>query len=437
MKTRLETALSTSYLSHWGHVEVAKEFIQNMVYAQTILGDTSKMEFTQNGVEIINTPSGFTKGKLLIGESAQRGVEGAPGSFGEGMDMALCVGVREGLDVSIQTNGFSVQPAIEPSSIDPEVEVLVLYVTETDVHEGTKVTIKGISQEDVNTAVGSFAVLNNIDPEVVKKDSIIESNKEKNPIYVNGVQVVEVKSIFSYNFTNTNLMNRDRTSVDNVELYNLVSKKLAEIKDVDVAEKILRRIVEDSSLLESLSGIAEWRADVEVWTKAVHRIYGKRVAIATGQEIDTEARYRNFNLITNLPYKWNWFFNYKLNIRDTTELNLMSDGRKNMHSKPAPEESSNLGWAKRLIKLYYGDYGTVKVSKKVVDVFGNEVLGLYDEESDTIWIKKSLLSSKEDTFKTLLHETVHRVTGAKDNTPEFTRGFEDAAYGILMRGKNK
>lgn len=435
--TRLETALSTNYLQHWGHKEVAKEFLQNMVYARTILGDESEMIFKDNHVEIINTPSGFTKGKLLIGESAQRGTKGAPGSFGEGMDMALCVGVREGLDIKIQTNGFNVTPAIEPSSIDEDVDVLVLYIEETDVHEGTKVTIEGISQEDYDAACNSFAVLNNIHPDVVKEDSIIESPKGKNPVYVNGVSIVELESVFTYNFTDTKLINRDRTSVDMGELKCAVQHQLADIEDIELAEKVIRAIVEDSNLLESQSGIQEFLANTDVWKQAVENIYGKKVAISTGTDSDTEARYRNFNLITNLPYPWNWFFNMKLNVRDTTELGLMSDSRKNVHSKPAPEESSNLGWAKRLIKLYYADYGTVKVSQKVVDQFGNMCDGLYDRDTDTIWIKRDLLSDKEKTFKTLLHETVHRTTGANDNTPEFTKGFEDACWGILQRGKNK
>lgn len=433
--TRLETALSTSYLPHWGHVEVAKEFIQNMVYAQTILGDTSKMIFEGEMAQIVNSPSGFTKGKLLIGESAQRGVDGAPGTFGEGIDMALCVGVREGLDIKIQTNGFSVIPAIEPSSIDPSVEVLVLYIEETHKHEGTKVMIKGISQDDFSIAADSFAVLSGVDPETVKHNSKLDSDVGKNPIYVNGVRVVEMSSIYGYNFTNRDLMNRDRTSVDMDLLKKEVAYTLAKITEVSEAEHIIRNVVKDSNLLESQSGVHEFSANVDVWKQAVKNIYGNKVAIATGQEVDTEARYRRFNLITDLPYSWKWFFTYKLDIRETTELSLMADSRKNTHVKPAPEETTNLGWAKRLIKLYYGDYGTVKVSKKVYDAFGNDVQGLYDRESDVIWIRKDVLSTKEGAFKVLLHETVHRITGANDNTPEFTRGFEDAAWCILMRGK--
>ena len=103
--------------------------------------------------------------------------------------------------------------------------------------------------------------------------------------------------------------------------------------------------------------------------------------------------------------------------------------------KRQSEESATLGWAKRLIKIYYGDYGTVRISETVHDSYGNEVWGLYDRGTDTTWIKRSLLESKEETFKTLLHETIHRVSGAEDNTAEFTNEWERACWLILTKGK--
>ena len=79
----------------------------------------------------------------------------------------------------------------------------------------------------------------------------------------------------------------------------------------------------------------------------------------------------------------------------------------------------------------------MKVSETLVDEHGNPCLGLYDRDKDETWLKREILSNKEELFKTLLHETIHRETGARDNTEEFTRGWENACWGIMNRGKNK
>jgi len=162
---------------------------------------------------------------------------------------------------------------------------------------------------------------------------------------------------------------------------------------------------------------------------------GKKMALATGGDSDTSARYRNFTLLTNVPDRWKLFFNITLDMPYTNELEKVADKRSNKIVKPAKEESSILGWAKRLIKLYYGDYGIVKISETVKDSFNNDLLGMYDPIENIIWLKRSILTSRELTFKTLLHEVIHRNTGATDNTARFTNEWEEACWRILNRGK--
>lgn len=430
---RYETGISENNLRNWGMLEVLKELVQNVVYAGTILGNTVTIEHDGKYAYLSNTPSGFTKGKLLIGESEQADVAGAPGQYGEGMKVAMSVARRCNKDISVNTNGFHVRPELEGSALDSNVRVLVFYITDNEWNEGTRFVVE-CDVEELEAAKASFAVLNGVSEDLVKTDCILEEAVDS--IFVNGVRIAEVNSLLSYNFTSPELMNRDRTSVDMAKVKLYVAKILSTVTDKALIQALLKSICEDDSLLESQAGIGYYGiSTISLWKEAAKTVFGAKVAMGMGNEDDTKARYHKFRVLTNVPTTWKYFFEHYLDIKYTAELEEIQDRPKNIHRKPSASESNNLGWAKRLIKLYYGDYGTVKVSDTVVDDYGNELWGLCDHNTQTIWIKRALLSSKEQTFKTLLHEAVHLNTHARDNTEEFTRAWEHACWLILTRGK--
>jgi hypothetical protein len=426
---RFETNISGNYLPNWDELYVVKEFIQNLVYAKTILGDEVSIEHDGEYAIIKNSPSGFDKGKLLIGESEQRGVTGSPGNFGEGFKLAVAVANRLGMDCEISTNGFDVQSSLEPSSLDQSVNALVFYISDTEKHEGTTFKIQ-CTKKVLDEAKSYFAVLNGLDAERTKRNEIMPDFKG---IYANGVKITDTPAVFGYNFTDTELINRDRTTLNMAKLKEDTRILLMETEDEKVITEVLTKVVEDDSLLESQSG-AVIASNSNLWRKVARKVFGDKVALATGTGSDTQARYKKFKILASVPKAWKYFFTNILDIRPTNELRATTLDT-NVHRKASAEENKNLGWAKRLVKLYYADYGTVRVSEVVKDSFGNECLGLYDREKDTIWLCRTILSHKEELFKTLLHETIHRKTGASDNTEDFTRGWEDACWGILNRGR--
>lgn len=432
---RFETGISENNLKHWGEIEAVKEFIQNTVFAKTILKDDITLEYRDGKAIMSNKPHGFTKGKLLIGESDQAGVEGAPGQYGEGMKVAMAVACRLGLEVEVYTTGFSVKPALEPSSLDPSVRVLVFYIEDRleDHEEGTTFIVQ-CTQDSFDKAKSYFAVLNGVDETSLKHNGILEGIDEGS-IFVNGVKIAETSSLYSYNFTSSDLMNRDRTTVDMDRVKHEVRNTLAQVNNTEVATEIITGVIEEDDLLEAQAGINSFITTDSVWKKAIAKIFGDRVAIATGTESDTKARYHKFSLIPRIPNQWKFFFKENLEVYPTNELDEVAIAPTRVKVKPKGEESANLGWCKRLIKLYYADYGTVKIADKVVDEFKNECDGTYDHKTDTTWIARRVLANKEECFKTLLHETIHRVTGCTDNTPGFTQGWENACWGILQRGK--
>lgn len=428
---RFETGISENNLKHWGELHAVKELLQNSVFAKTILGDDISIKHDGEYAIIHNTPSGFSKGKLLIGESEQSDVAGAPGQYGEGMKVAMAVARRCGISCRVDTNGFTVIPELEPSSLDPDVKSLVFYISDNKNTDGTTFTI-GCSKEVLEEAKTYFAVLQGLDIERTKKANIMEDFKG---IYANGVKITETPALFGYNFTNTELINRDRSTVDMDKLRSDTRQLLSRIDDEATATKVLKSIMKDDGLLESQAGL-QYPENRTVWQSAVRKLYGNKIALATGTDSDTKARYKKFTVITGVPRAWRFFFETGLGIRRSDELRETTVAT-NKHKKATPEENKNLGWAKRLIKMYYADYGKVKVSEELVDGFNNPCVGLYDHATDVIWLKRSILKDKEELFTTLLHEVIHKVTGASDNTEEFTRGWEKACWMILTRGKGE
>lgn len=435
--TRFETGISENNLPHWGELEAVKEFVQNLVYSKSELKDSISIQYDNNCAVLWNTPSGFDKSKLLIGESEQRDSETAPGNYGEGIKVAMLVLRRLGIDVSIQTNGFRVTAELEPSSLDSSVKALIFYIEDNNIYGGTKVTIS-CSEHILEKAKSHFLAL---DEDVEDIDNMIGSSVlegHSGEIYVNGVLVTTRPAIFGYNIMDKTIMNRDRTAVDEKALKENIQTILSKLEDSNQIRKVLDGILSDNSLLESSSGvgiISTIRS--KIWIEELHKKYGStKLCIATGGTSDTQARYRRFVVIPGVPCAWSYVFDWTFNIQPSNRLPF-DDSVKYTSVKPKGDNSTNLGWCKRLIKLYYADYGTVKIARDLKDGYGNSCYGLYISGDDVIWLDESILDDKELTFKTLLHETVHKVTGARDNTEEFTKGFENACWGILNRGNNK
>jgi len=431
---RYEIGMSENNLPHWTSLEALKELIQNNVFARVILGDTTSITHNGKYAVISNSPSGFTRGKLLIGESEQRNKSGSPGDYGEGLKVGMLVALRSNREIYLETNGFTVHPTLEPSSIDPTVNGLTYYIEDTDTHEGTTFYME-CSLEELTQATQAFAILNGVGQELLCTDSILPQNPGL--IFVNGVSIAKVNSVFGYNFTNSDIKNRDRNMVDLGKAKEAINGLLARTEDVDLARTVIRNIMSCPTSLEAEAGVSSWRCpSVDTWRTAIKLELGDKLSLATGLDTDTKARYYQYKVLVNVPSAWKTLF-VTAGVPYTDDLQELAQLPKNMHRKPNSEQATMLGWCKRLCKLYVGDYGTVKVSEHVYNEHGNECNGLYERKTDTVWLKASLLESKEDCWKILVHETLHRITGAEDNTPEFTKAWENATWGILMRGKSE
>lgn len=432
----INTGVSDTYVHNWTEVSALKEFLQNLVFAKNQLGDATDIRREDNLNIIENIPSGFTKADLLIGQSKQRNIEGSPGYFGEGMILALLIFARNNKHIEIQTNGFKVVPRLQEFEHDPSVRTLVLDVTDIPEHEGTIVKVES-SEEDLLEAMENFLTLQDDGNVLNVSAPLILPNTSG--VYVNGVMIVKDESVRGYNLTDRKLINRDRSSIDRIALNDEISNILASTAvTLEAATEIVARVFKTGDVLEAttppnykvMSGSV-----ADIWKRAIEKYMDAKfenIFIRYSEATDREARYRRKVIIT--PPNWGWELFCRLLGIATSEV--VGSGSPIYAASPKsgnPEDGNNLGRAKRLVKMYYGDYGKVQMVSDLCDSTGNKCNGIYYADKDLILIDVSLITDANQLFVTLLHETIHRISGAKDNTVEFTREWEKAVIGVMTK----
>lgn len=431
---RFETGISAGNLKNWDVTSAVKEFVQNNVYANSILGDEVSITYDENTqtAYLTNKPSGFDRAKLLIGESTQAGVIGAPGEFGEGMKVAFAVLLRNDKKVTVETNGFTVVPKLLPSKLDKTVNSLWYDIEDNDNSSGTTVTIKGITKDELDSAMSGFAILRGVKQEDTKRNCILgKSTNGEGRIEVNGVWIQSIPALFDYNFVDTSLINRDRTSIDTNKLKEAIGTLIGGISDSDTIAYILDKVSTQEGSPIEFSVYANYNVCFpDMWKAVSQKVLGKKVALRSNQHADREMSYRGYSLI-QVPWNWKAFFVDILGILQTSDL--MEESKKDVYKATKnnlldPVESRNLAWAKRTISLYIANTETVKVTDSLIDAYGNKCNGMYDPKTDWVWLNRDILQNRQQTFETLFHEMTHKTSGASDETAQFERALARNAY---------
>jgi len=429
---RIETTISSNYLPHWNVLSAIKEFVQNAVFAKTILNARIKLSHDGRIAHISDNGQGFSKDKLLVGEGEQRGCEYAPGEIGEGMKMALLVAARNNLECRIETVGYTVEAKIEKGILGGE--VMVMYLHDNKKTQGTEFIIE-CDEYMFKQALESFAVFNDIPIDSIKESCILP--KHPNRVYVSGVLISEPVSLWGYNITDKSLINRDRSTVDHEALVDHIKKLLTHIKKPALAEVLISAIViSKRDLIIECQACPSSDPDhytdeqVKMWQTAFRKVVGKKVCLSGYGDDDTLARYSGFQVLSNINSSWRDFLNCILEVPYSYAI-AQKAAKKKYKRKPVKlvsEEKSMLTKYQEVILSFYADCKKIKVAEDLHDDYENKCNGLHDPNNDMIWLDRSILSSEEELFKTLLHETIHKKTGARDNCTSFTNGWEDACW---------
>lgn len=440
---KLNTGISPNYVKGWDSIKALRELIQNNLDSRQEFGCFGRILWRDGFVKISDSGPGLEMKHLALGISEKS--DTAKGQFGEGLKLALLVLAREGREVEIQTKGYSIRPAIEFNEAFGT-DILVLHTKEISKTSGTIIRAE-CSEFELMEAKSYFIEYISQNPDF----HWMEKGRISLPggfVYVNGTRVGKLEgAMYSYHLSGKiDVGNRDREVVDS----NKMKPYIQSILRRTTSQTVLAELFQAAT--QQFSGVAE--VDIGIgadcltsttrkrWKAVLQKIFDLRKTLMS-EGIPEEDFYAE-----SLGYKvihirnWSWAQAMRdIGMKSTHHLSrrkVTNIGQVAM-AKLTKEEDANLRRAKRLIKKHYRPVGSVKVVESVKGLAAEDdgIDGYYDSGKDRIFLVRKVLANPTETLRTLLHETVHKYSGASDNTREFEWALLDVAVGIIERGGKK
>lgn len=420
--------ITDDYLPDWGIEDACTEFISNAYDTGSFTG-----AYYQDGrIFIEDHGDGLKEGNFLIGDSSSRGIGQAVGAFGEGLKLACLVASRGSADgVKIETRAFTATASLLHSQHFNGARLLCIRINSDEGgFDGTRISFKG-PEHALNAARGRLLSMDK--NKVDLGDGIWSDKNGDNAIYVNGVKILNAKSIFSYNLTGVFIkraLSRDRKSFKcsgdaNRSIFSL----LTETSNEEVIKEVLKKLDDDtyeaSVFYENLAFMPSKAR--KLWRRVAMDAYPKQYLKWDASEEDLLLA--KDNGITALQPS------YSLSrVLETVKFPTIREAlRKYSNKKMAAIQPSKLGPAEKakydkMMSVATSEYGQgiadkIQVTETMPDTeAGHCVLGMYSAEKDEVYLWKGLFGgsfSMADLLGTLDHEICHRASSANDRTREF------------------
>lgn len=442
---RIQTGLTRNYVSYWTLQQAIKEAAQNIAYGVMKSGIPARLEWI-NGIGYMEDAYiGFEKRHLYLGESEQRGDAEGLGNFGEGWKLFLLVCARDGVKHQVDTVGFSFHG--EMVMTPHGVEVLTIVIEPNNRTRGTMVRIWCPEEEVFWSAIQSFGILSGIDRECLQNDCILPDRKGE--LWICGVRIEQgddtnpLNLKYAYNLTDKSLMNRDRSQVNTFQTFGAIRRLIARA-DKDFIREYVKAAVDGDDHEDVRKGPTSISWDeCNTWIKVLAEVHGvddpKKLVLSCGDtRFDREAEYRGYTILRT-PSSWDYILRYDLGIPHSDQvINIKPQldviDVKNLreleweHLKRAKKDAR-----KALDLSSVNDLPEIVVVERIEMNNVTNALGMYSKEDGKIYLTREILLFQDETSRTLIHEAIHWQTGAADNTPEFTRGFENAILRLLGR----
>lgn len=365
------------------------------------------------------------------------------GKFGVGLKDALATFDRNEIKVLIKSKHSDITMGKSSKAGFDDITTLHALVSEASVPKmiGTKFVLDGIEDDDVKLAKDFFLKFS--DEKVLEETqygSVLQKNTTNAKIYINGLRVAEEENfLFSYNITSITKkikksLNRERTNVGRSAYTDRVKSILLECKEKKVAELI----VQDLNKYERGESHDEltW---IDVSAHACKLLNAKdKVIFLTPWELSEShamvdmAKSEGFSIVTipeNVKCKIQGSKDLAGNeIRDleeyTSEWNESFEFNFIKEKELTSKEKKIFSRVSQVFELIGGRpkrVKTVLVSETMrLEPRGcHEVVGVWEEETKRIIIKRNQLENIVLFAGTLLHEAAHALSGAADITIEF------------------
>ena len=443
---RIITGISPNYVKNWDVIKGIREIIQNYIDTKNEFCCKGYIYYKDGAAMVKDFGPGLELRHLALGVS-EKGLD-AIGKYGEGLKLALLVLARECRNVEIWSNGTIIRPTIEHSDLyDTEVMVLNIQPMQpchAKTHQGTTIRFLCTEQE-LDEGKSYFECFLS----ERKGFKWIEKGRISLPggyIYVNGARVGKISdSLFSYHLyekeIGEDIGNRDREVIDREKVEAHVRRILAETSSLKVMKEIMKALLDGEASWEVEIGLPSWmvsKKNLKLWKRVFHEVVGKD-AVLSSYKIDdnVQANYLGYKVV-DIPNSWYGLLN-SAGIRTAAEI--ATEDRRMSCKRIAikdltDEERNNLKIAKRLVEKYYNPVGEVIIMENLNGVVNaarnSKINGAYESGADRIYLRRGILNDFRQTLHTLLHEVVHKYTGADDCTAAFERALTEVSVNIIL-----
>ncbi len=447
-------------LEHWEVAHALREVIANALDEAALSGtaDPSIFKDEQNIWHVKDVGRGLHYTHLTQKENKEKlqHPEMVIGKFGVGLKDALATFDRHHIKVQILSPyGDITIGAVPKHGFDDLKTLHALIEPPSDPQRiGTEFLLARIKDDEMAQAKDFF--LQYSGDEIIAKTThgaILRQSgkKRKARIYVNGLFVAEEERfLFSYNITSLTAplrkaLNRERTNVGRSAYTERVKAILLACDNATVADALAQDLqnLERGTAHDEL----QW-LDVQLHACRILNAIGQVVFVTTeqlllGGSLITKAQQDGYRIVvvpltlaSKLPtlqdingqqvrtlevYRQEWNESFQFTFVSPDQL--------------MPEECTLYGLTKPIMYLLTPRITRVKEvliseTMRLNRYDNNEAVGVWEEEQQRIVIKRSQLQRKDHYAATLLHEYIHALSGADDETLEFEESLTQA-LGVL------
>lgn len=251
--TKIILPLSPGYVPTWGEFEVVREIIQNAIDEDEQRGHKMTVEHDGERLTVSNDGAVLQADALLIGESGKAGHK-LRGEHGEGLDLALLVAARLGLNMEVTTRTEVWVPRIEFND-QLRAQCLVIHMNPRDPR-GRDVSVSlDVSAESWAKLRRRFTFIDAPDDAVVTdKGTLILDSDRLGDIYVKGIWVTR-RPEFAFGIDLPSVrLDRDRRLIQDFDLKWACGEVIAQALERDPARFAARTY----SMIEKKSEGAEY-----------------------------------------------------------------------------------------------------------------------------------------------------------------------------------
>lgn len=408
--------MTKDFGKNWSIIDAIKELISNSIDTGAKTSYTYKNGF----ITISDKGEGLSKKNLLFSGSSKK--ENQIGTFGEGLKIASLVLARNNRDFKVTTKGFEYTATIQRDT-QFNADVLVVKMMKSKKRVGTDIIFKG-TEKELNDAKTHFLQFNS--GFKFMSDGLYTPGGY---IFVNGVYIQKINSLFTYNITGAKeIISRDRKSVDLEKSKPYITKIISTSDNKKMIEDLITN--KDCYKLENQLLINPVSSVKDIWKQIVKKIYGK-CCFATGTDYDGVARDKGFTLINGISEGIAKLLS-SLGVMSSSQVVSLKGDEKQIKKRFDAKKLSQKGKKRfSLAKELFTELYSSRLANKIelVESFKDEVetdstWGLYNSITDTIYVLAEIVDRVDNyAFDTLMgvliHEQVHRKSGAYDRTREF------------------